>query len=138
MASELELFNILMDRMDSFVYVPPIPVAYQNKPYDPDGPPTYIEALHLPNASDRMFLDGEDPEWHMGVLQLNIKTRLDKGPEEGLSIADALIAHFPSDLKLFGENGLRVQVSKRPDRRSGFPDNGAWVTPVSVRYSSSF
>lgn len=131
--SDFELEQTLLDHVDAFVYDPPLPVAYPNRPYDPDGI-RYLEVLHLPNASSRMFLDGADPEWQHGILQLNIKTRLDKGPEEGVQIYDALVAHFPADLILTGADGLRVQISKRPDRATGFPDSKSWTTPVSVRY----
>lgn len=139
MPTEWDLLNTLMERVELFEYDPELPLSLENNAYEPPADEIrYLEVLVLRNASNRMFLDGADPEWNQGILQLNIKTPLDEGPEEGVRIADALIAHFPSDLKLYGPDGLVVSVSKRPDRSAGFPDNGAWTTPVSVRYSSSF
>ena len=101
----------------------------------PDG--TSIEATHLPNRPQRLYLDGAEPSYRRGILQLGVLTKPGAANHQTFAteIAGDVAGHFPADLRMPFDDVV-VRVSEAPAVGSSFhdPKRARWVTPVSVRY----
>lgn len=138
MTREQNIQEALFTRVRS-LFVPKERLSWPNRPFTRPADGSYfVEVSHLPNQSDRYGLTGSDPENMKGILQLNVRTPLDKGSENATNLAGQVALHFPADLALWSE-GVKVTVSKTPDLMSGqrSMDGSTWDVPVTVWYSCS-
>lgn len=134
----------LLDRVASLVLTNPLPVSWPNKAFpgktaldvEIPMPPSYIEVDIQAHQNERMFLDGADPFWRTGFLQLMLVTPFDRGHDEPMEVAGEIADYFPADLKLVSENVV-VKVSGAPDIARGYQTGISWNIPITVNYEVS-
>lgn len=100
-----------------------------------DTPNSYIEVAHLPNISERVFLDGALPLDRMGILQLTLCSQPGQYAAVYMEQAGQLAQHFERDLRLTYES-VTLTITKA-DIGAGQLDGQHWRTPVSIYYTSS-
>ena len=121
-----------------------LPFAWPNKEFPGQTstgeeiakPASYIEVEHFPNNNERQFLDGADPVWRTGFIQLLLITPHNKGGDASKELAGQIVEHFPADLSLVSEN-VRVKISSTPDVARGYQAGVSWNIPVTVYYEVS-
>jgi hypothetical protein len=121
----------LFARVASFSASPALPVAWPNVSFT--APSRYLRVTHIPNANERLFLNGSDPHRRFGLLQLSVFTDKNKGSAAATELAGQVAAHFPADLPM-RRGGLTVRVERAPDIAQAIPEDAHWHVPVTVRY----
>lgn len=107
------MMEVLFARLATLVLAPAHPVAWPNLNFTKPSNNRYLEARFVPNASTRFGVD-EGPHDRFGFLQVNVRDKLNTGARV-TGIASAVAAHFPSDLALFHDIGIKVRIMKAPD-----------------------
>lgn len=131
MAADIRL--ALSARLASLVLTPALPIIWegQDKPAPAGG---YLEPQLFRSATTRQFLGSGDPHQRLGFLQVAIMIPPGDdgaGVMRADRIADAIVAHFPCDLRL-GE----VRITQTPHVSGGFPDGAFWRLPISVYWET--
>lgn len=134
MSTEEDIEVALLGRMRTIEFSPTIDIAWPNREYTPTGEP-YARVDHLRNPSSRLFLKGSDPHNHMGIFQVTIVSKLEKGPSQASALAGQVVEHFPADLKLF-EGAVKVKVTKKPDVSTPLRTDASWDLVVSIPYEA--
>jgi len=140
-AIETAIWLALRGRVETLVLNPIHPVAWPNEaftaPQTDNLPAPYLKVTHLPNRTERVFLNGADPHWYRGILQISAMYPLAQlnGEVGAREIAGQVAAHFPAGLPLYN-GAVRVDITARPTVAQGFRDDASarWLTPVSVPY----
>jgi hypothetical protein len=105
--------DALYARLGSLVLSPVHPIAWRNVNFTKPASNRYLEARFVPNDNSRFGVDG-GPHDRFGFLQVNVRDALNTGSRvEG--IAGAVAAHFPADLPLYGDLGVKVRITKDTD-----------------------
>ena len=125
----------LFTRMDILVLDPVLDVAWPNVDFTPGAGETYLAIDHFPNQLTRKYLNGSDPHYRMGFIQIRVVAPLGRGPQEATRVAGEVAEHFPADLALYS-GGVKVKISKSPDVSSAVKTDVSWDTPVSVYYEA--
>ena len=136
-----KIWLALRARVESLVLSPVHPIAWPNENFTPTTAggvlAPYLEVMHLPNTTDRLFINRGDANRFAGILQVSAMYRLGLPHGETIAgeIAGLVAAHFPADLYL-PYSDIRLRVTKEPDVAQGFRDDDTtrWKTPVSIRY----
>lgn len=106
-------------------FSPAIPVAWQNRDFQPTG--RFLQAVIVPAPNQRMTLDALHRR--AGSVVITVGSVVNVGSGEGDGLADAVAAYFPADLTF---SGIRITAS--PSIREGFLDGGFWRTPVVIPF----
>ena len=134
-----KIWLALRARVESLVLSPVHPIAWPNENFTPPASvlAPYLEVMHLPNTSDRLFINRGDANRYSGILQISAMYRLGTPHGETMAgeIAGLVAEHFPADLYM-PYSDIRLRVTKDPDVAQGFRDDETqrWKTPVSIRY----
>lgn len=107
------IMEALFARLAALVLAPAHPVAWPNLTFTKPSSNRFLEARFVPNTNDRFGVD-RGPHAYMGFLQVNIRDKLNTGARV-TSIAGIVAAHFPADLALFHDFGIKVRITKDPD-----------------------
>lgn len=107
-------------------FSPAIPVAWQNRDYQPTGA-RFLAVAIIPAPAQRMTIDALHRR--AGSVVVTIASATNIGSGEGDGLADAVAADFPADLRF---SGIRITAS--PSIRDGFIDGGFWRTPVVIPF----
>ena len=132
---EEKISAALLVRVETLVTTPVMAVAWPNRPSSPAVDAPYLEVALLPNRNLRPFLDGADPHFRHGILQLTVVTPLNGGSSAAIALAGAVAAHFPADTALY-QDDVKVRVQAAPDVGQGFTTERSYNVPVSIRYES--
>jgi hypothetical protein len=134
MTVEEEIEALLFGRVRSLTAFSAEAKSWPNVKFDPPAG-AHLEVEHLPNENQRIFLDGADPHFRQGILQLTVVAPLNRGPSPVAALAGAVAAHFPADLPLFGET-VKIKVQSAPSRAQAIPSATGLRLPISIRYET--
>src|SRR5512135_3377178 len=97
--------------------VAPAAISWPNRKFDPPIDGKYFQVRVFPNSNERLFLNGNDPVWRRGILQIGVVRPENEGTQNATVLADTIAAHFHSDLQLFSDDDppVKVQVTNAPD-----------------------
>lgn len=114
------------------------PLSWPNKAFPEEGdtkPDTYVEVMHLPNKTDRLFAKGSAPHLRQGFLQLTVITPLNAGTDDATALAGAIAAQFHADQSMFEEH-TKVRIQSAPYVSAGrkTDDDVSWSKMVSIPY----
>jgi hypothetical protein len=117
---------------------PVIPIAWQNVAFTPPVGARWIAAHVLPAAQEAMSLDGE-LETFEGVFQVTINLHVGQGLGEARTLADSLIASFPTTavlpLVISLVTVMRLFITRPMRRGPALSPTGGFVpVPVSCSY----
>ena len=135
MTVEEKIQAALLARVETLSTTPAMEVAWPNKPRTGAVSVAHIEVALLPNRNQRPFLDGADPHFRQGILQLTVVSPLNGGSSAAIALAGAVAAHFPADTALY-QDDVKVRVQAAPDVAQGFTTERSYNVPVSIRYES--
>lgn len=135
MSVQADIENALLTRASGLSALG-VPIAMPNNDFTPPESGSYIRVQHLPNANIRQFLDGTEPHWRQGILQITAISPLGQGPAIATALAAAIAAYFPADLALY-EGAVKVTISRSPDIAPAINGDISWDVPVSIRYETS-
>lgn len=130
MAADIRL--ALSARLASLVLSPAMPIAWEGVEFDPPPVTGYLDVQLFRSATNRQFIGSADPHQRLGFLQVAVMVAPGDdgaGVMRADRIADAIVAHFPCDLRLGG-----VRITARPNVAGGFPDGAWWRLPISVPF----
>lgn len=135
---ETSIWLALRGRVETLVLAPAQRIAWPDESFTPTGAlENYLEVLHFPNTSERLFINRGNAARYQGILQISSMYQLNlvHGETQAREIAGQIAAHFPADI-LLPYGVIRVRVTKSPDVLRGVKDEAAarWRTPVSIRY----
>lgn len=133
---ETKIWLALRARLSSLVLSPVVPVLWPAELVTlPSG--TALEVTHLPNRPQRRYLDGAEPSYRQGILQIGVLTIPGAAQHQAVAaeIAGDVAGHFPADLRM-PYLDVAARVSEAPALGNSFRDDkrARWVTPVTVRY----
>lgn len=136
---EANIYNALLWRLQTLVFVPAMPIAGANVPFPPAGqtkPEAYLEVTYLPNRTVTRTV-GPGRQWHRGIFQVNLhmSSKVVSGLAKPLEKADQIVAHYPKDLIIY-ESGIRVKISRKPYAIPMPPKDGSLMVPVTIEYES--
>lgn len=120
----------LKARIEALSFSPPIPIAWPNKDYTPDGN-RFLQVNIIPAPAQRLGID--TLHRRSGSVVITVVSQPNNGSGEGDGLADAVAAHFPTDLKLAAGTRM-VRITEAPSIREGFQDGGYWRTPVTIPF----
>jgi hypothetical protein len=132
---EEKISAALLARVETLVTTPAMRVAWPNEPFPPAVGTPHLEVALLPNRNQRTFLDGADPHFRQGILQLTVVAPLNRGASAAIALAGAVAAHFPADTALY-QGGVKVRVQVAPDMAPSFTTERSWNVPVSIRFEA--
>lgn len=135
MGVEANIHAALMARVEALTLSPALPVSYPGVPFTaPDG--DYIRVTHIRNRPVQRSVGTFTGSERMGLLQLDLFTRIDAGSWQIVAddMADDIAAHFPRGLRMTS-NGQLVRVFQSWVAQGvKDPDGTHWQTPVIVDY----
>ena len=102
--------QVLSVRLGSLVLSPVHPIAVPNTNFTKPTSHRYLEARFVPNATDRILVDGDGPHQRIGFLQVNVRDKINTGSRI-TDIAGIVAAHFPADLALHHATGIKVRIT---------------------------
>lgn len=105
--------DALYARLVTLVLSPAHPISWRNLNFTRPTNNRFLEARFVPNDNSRFGVDG-GPHERFGFLQVNVRDALNTGSRVE-SVAGAVAAHFPADLALYGELGVKVRITKDTD-----------------------
>lgn len=132
---EENIETALLTRVASLDLTPALQVAWPNVAFTPPAAAAYVQVLHFPNRNTRLFLDGADPHFRQGILQMTVVAPLNAGPQAATRIAGGIAAHFPADLALYSE-GLKLKIAAAPRVWPADRTDTSWNVQVDVPYET--
>jgi hypothetical protein len=112
-----------------------LPIAYENVNFTrPVDGGAYVESRLLPADPDGSML-GSEQYIERGVYQVTLVYPQGKGPGDSDSKAKLLRQRFARGTTLV-KDGVSVVVTHVPALRAGFPADGQWRVPMSVRWQA--
>lgn len=113
---------------------PALPIAWQNKTFDPPSSGSYLRAFILPAPTDSDDLKG-DHRKYTGVFQVSVVAPRDTGPGAAESIAEEIAALFPMSQTLtIASPAFSLQMTSPMQIARGIDDADKHVVPVSAQY----
>jgi hypothetical protein len=107
------------------------PVNWENEGFDPPAG-GYLDVQLFRSATNRQYVQSAGTHVMLGFLQIAVMAPKDRAAVEADRIADAIVAHFPCDLRLGP-----VRITQTPHVAGGFPD-GAWFRlPISIFFQAT-
>ena len=125
----------LKARLDAMHFNPAMPIAWPNRKYVPDGS-RHLVAEIIRAPKDRLTI--ADHHRTAGSLVVTVVTPVNNGSGEADSLADAVAAHFPTDLRISLTGGGSIRVTAAPSARDGFRDGAYWRTPLTIPFEVLF
>jgi len=127
-----EIGAALKARVASLVFSPAIPVAWPGRDYTPTGIRFLaVQIEGLPNQ--RLTIGGTSRI--TGFVSVNVAIPAGKGTGEADSIADAVAAHFPVDLRETLPSAT-LRITETPSVRGGYRDGAYWRVPVIIPFEA--
>ena len=112
----------------------PATVAMPNVGFDPGALSTYYEVFLVPGRKSAMDMDSTNIQ--RGFCQVSCFVREKIGEVKAVTMAEKIITAFPRGTK-FSSNGLAVEIVQPAYYSQGFlTDNGWYVVPVTIPYTS--
>lgn len=108
--------------------VPPIPIAFQGRPFTKPTDGEFLEAFLLPNVTLHKEVSATR-KTYFGLFQINCWARSGKGVGAVEQLAQDVIDLFP----ILPKTGA-VSIEKTPYAESPDLDNGWLIVPVLVQY----
>ena len=108
-----------------------MPITWENEDFIPpaDG---YLDVQLFRSGTERQYVQSAGTHVMLGFLQVAVMAPKDRGAVAADRIADAIVAHFPCDLRLGP-----VRITQTPHVAGGFPD-GAWFRlPISIFFQAT-
>ena len=130
---EASIQAALFARAASLVLSPVHPVAWPNMSFTPPANKKYLRVSHLPNVTDRLFINSNGRHRHQGILQITVCAPLNSGESAAREIAGQVANHFPVDAHL-SSGGIAVRITKRPNIASAQITDTEIQIPVSISY----
>ncbi|MDF2797516.1 MAG: hypothetical protein K0R85_260 [Devosia sp.] len=130
---EASIQAALFARMASLVISPAHPISWPNVSFTPPASKRYLRVSHLPNATERLFINSGGKHRHQGILQVMVCAPLNSGEAAAMEIAGLMADHFPVDHQLGGD-GLQVRIPKRPNVAAAMIADTELQIPVSIAY----
>lgn len=133
-AAETKIWLALRARVET------IPLAFEvvwpKQTFEPSPDQTWLEVRHLINNGARPFLDGDDPQFRQGILQIDLMTPLlPQSGEVDLQYAGQIAAHLGAVRTLFYDD-VKVRIQRAPDVGPAARVNGSWATTIRTRWES--
>lgn len=130
--TEQAIKTALKDRLIALTFTPSMPIAWPNRDFTKpkeDFDNRWLEAVFVTAPVQRLTIRARHRR--SGSMVVTVASRVNKGSAEGEGLADAIVAHFPADLRLTaGAN--RIRITADPSVRDGFLDGDYWRTPVII------
>ena len=104
----------LLARVATLVLNPIHPVAWPNNTFVRPPNNRFLEVRFVPNGANRVLIDSDGPHQRIGLLQINVRDELNKGPRV-MDTAGLVAAHFATDMLLRHAIGLAVRITAAPD-----------------------
>lgn len=133
--TEVKIAVALRDRLQSLSLNPSLPIAWQNVAFKPPADGKYLRVQHIPNMVVRQEITSDGPHRYLGLYQVSVHWPHDRGEFEPREIAAAIVAHFPTDLRLI-EGGVEVRITKRPEAGDLLVEKRGVQVPVTIEYES--
>lgn len=113
---------------------PALPTSFENASFTPptDGS-AYQEAVLLP--ANPIVPMGDMTYLEQGVFQVTVLYPLGEGTADAEERAEAIRSHFHRGLTLT-VGGVSTIITSVPTVAKGFPDDGQWRVPVSIRWQA--
>ena len=93
----------------------------------------WLEAALIRNVSLQPFLAHDATVFERGIFQVGVCDRPGLGEVRSSEVAEAVAAHFKAGTKLT-DNGVTVQINRRPEVAAAVPFDTKIMTPVSIPY----
>jgi hypothetical protein len=122
----------LFARVASLDLTPALLVAWPNVPFTPPAT-AYLQVLHFPNRNTRIFLNGSDPHYRQGILQLTVAAPLNAGTVTATGLVGDIAEHFPADLALYSA-GIKIKIQAAPRVWPADKTDAWWNVQVDVPY----
>lgn len=126
----------LLDRFGQLVIgSPALDLVMPLEKYSPTAHRKYLEAQHLPNATDT-FTIASGLHNHQGFLQVNCYGGVTEGIIPLNEVAGEVIDFFKQGTILAG-NGVNVKIIRQPYTSPALKDGSWLLLPVSIPYICS-
>lgn len=112
--------------------VPPLKIAWQNRPFTPPVGAIYLRSFVLPGQTASLDLLGKHRAF-VGAHQVSIVAPDGGGPGAAEAVAKSIEGLFPLNLRLTG-SGLTVQIVSPVTIGSAIQEEDAFMVPVSYSY----
>lgn len=126
--NETDIATALATRLSS---VPSVPAIVWDNINPGDQAPPYVVATMVAASVERFGISKAHYQRGRLIASVVIAEGIGTAPAE--AIAQAIIGHFPADLRLTADDG-RVAVVQRPWADDGFHDGAFWRVNVNVRW----
>lgn len=130
---EASIQTALFTRMAQLVLSPVHPVSWPNVSFTAPANKRYLRVSHLPNTTDRLFINSSGKHRHQGILQVLVCGALNSGEAAVRETAGLVASHFPVDAR-FAANGVTLRITKRPNVSSALITDTEIQVPVSISY----
>lgn len=131
---ETSIWLALRSRVAALVLSPALPIAWPNDDFTPPVS-GYLRVTHIPNINRRLFIGSGKPHQRLGLLRVDVFSRINQNVAVGTEIAGTVAAWFPSDLRLTS-NGVSVRITQAPTVGAPIRDDPHWLTPVSIEHET--
>lgn len=121
----------LKKRLDLLAISPTIKTVWPNYDHKPDGK-AHLVAEIIPAPNSRLTIKGRNRI--AGSLVITVAVPIGGGSGQATAYADAVVAHFPVDLRLPVAGGNFVRITETPTVRAGFRDGAYWRVPVTAPF----
>lgn len=113
---------------------PAIAVSFPGIEFSPvDGEP-YLQAQHLPNRTQNVFIGNQAPSQHVGLLQVSVMWPADnQGEIPAKDLAGALLQHFSKGTVLFID-GVNVRIEQKGWISPGLDEPDRLRVPCTIPY----
>jgi hypothetical protein len=127
------VLDALKTRLDELTIGLPIAAPNRNFTLPTDG--RYLEVAFIPNGSVRTGVNSHMPQLFSGLLQINVWWNRNRGIDEPSAVVDAIVNHFPVDLKLYKE-GLKIRIIAAADVAGLLIDEAGARIPVTISWET--
>jgi hypothetical protein len=112
------------------------PVGWPNQRLPSKGFP-YLIVEDISGDSIRLGLEADGLHFYNGVFQVSVMIGQYKSTRTANAIVDQVKAAFPAGLRIDLNPG-RIDILRNPVKQTGYPDDAAWRTPISIYYRAKF
>ena len=110
-----------------------IPIAWEGKGYKPIIGTMFLRPTLIPGNTVPTGISYNSALDHIGIYQVDVIARVDKGKGQAITTADLIATAFPLGQLVY--NGKIVTI-KQASRRPGNRDNAWYVVPVIITFQS--
>lgn len=111
---------------------PPIPIAYENKTFEPPATARYIRAFLLPGQTSSGDMDG-DHRAYVGVFQASLYMPVGVGAGAAETLAESICNLFPKQTAIVS-SGLTIWLTRPMSIGPSIPGITHYMVPISCSY----